>query len=116
MMKYYAHSKDSNQYQLLIDHLTQVAELSKQFAEVFGAKQLGYLAGILHDLGKYSDEFQQRIRGSKIKVDHSTAGAQWISKAESICQYLGDTKLDQHLADGSRNPLPPSAPANTEKP
>ena len=31
-------------------------------------------AGLAHDIGKYSDEFQLRLRGGK-KVDHATAGA-----------------------------------------
>ena len=38
-------------------------------------KNSGKILGLLHDLGKYSDEFQERIRGKNIKVDHSTAGA-----------------------------------------
>ena len=32
------------------------------------------MCGIAHDIGKYSDEFQLRLRGGK-KVDHATAGA-----------------------------------------
>ena len=38
-------------------------------------KNSGKILGLLHNLGKYSDEFQERIRGKNIKVDHSTAGA-----------------------------------------
>jgi len=30
----------------------------------------------MHDLGKYSEEFQQRLAGKGARVDHSTAGAQ----------------------------------------
>jgi CRISPR-associated endonuclease/helicase Cas3 len=36
---------------------------------------LAYLAGLLHDLGKYTPEFQARLEGSPKKVDHATAGA-----------------------------------------
>lgn len=32
------------------------------------------MCGLAHDIGKYSDEFQLRLRGGK-KVDHATAGA-----------------------------------------
>jgi len=98
-MEYIAHTNDFGQTQLLKDHLNGVAELCKQFAEAFGAKDLGYLAGVIHDLGKYSEEFQQRIRGSKIRVDHSTAGAQWITKPETIRRYIGSKGLDKHLAN-----------------
>lgn len=97
-MQYYAHSTDSNEYQLLEDHLKGVAKLCQHYSEAFGVGNLGYLAGLLHDIGKYSEEFQQRIRGSKIRVDHSTAGAQWIMENDVIRKYLGTRKLDRHLA------------------
>ena len=42
---------------------------------MFNAGKIAYFTGLLHDLGKYSLEFQQRIRGKSILVDHSTAGA-----------------------------------------
>ena len=32
-------------------------------------------AGLLHDLGKYTDEFQRRVTGDAIRVDHATRGA-----------------------------------------
>lgn len=31
--------------------------------------------GLLHDIGKYTDEFQRRITGEAIRVDHATRGA-----------------------------------------
>ena len=33
------------------------------------------MAGLLHDVGKYSREFQARLSGEVGRVDHSTAGA-----------------------------------------
>lgn len=83
---------------MLKDHLEGVADRSMRFAQVFGAGYLGYLAGILHDIGKYSFEFQQRIRGDTIRVDHSTAGAQWVANDETVRTYLGTTHLDRYLA------------------
>ncbi|MGI6562831.1 MAG: CRISPR-associated helicase Cas3' [Clostridia bacterium] len=56
------------------------AKLASDFASVFGCKDLGYLCGLVHDIGKYSQEFQKRIRGHSIYVDHSTAGAIEIYK------------------------------------
>jgi len=75
---YYAHSTDSqdkNNWQLLKDHLENVANCTSGFARKFDAEQFGYAAGLLHDIGKYSPEFQRRLDGAKIRVDHSTAGA-----------------------------------------
>src|SRR5262249_17514747 len=44
-------------------------------AAKFGAAELGCLAGLLHDVGKFSKEFQRRLVGDPARVDHSTAGA-----------------------------------------
>ena len=93
---YYAHTtdkSDKSDWQLLNDHLQQVAELSSSFASDFNAGELAYVAGILHDIGKYSDKFQKRLEGSSIRVDHSTAGAVAVSeilpKAQSLLlQYI----------------------------
>lgn len=55
-------------------HLKGTGELAEAFAAEFGAAANGKLCGLAHDIGKYSDEFQLRLRGGK-KVDHATAGA-----------------------------------------
>lgn len=51
--------------------------LAGGFAQVFGHLDDGLLAGLVHDLGKYSDAFQRRIQDPDHSglVDHSTAGA-----------------------------------------
>jgi CRISPR-associated endonuclease/helicase Cas3 len=77
-MSFYAHSghhTDKSDWQPLDDHLTQVGALAGRFASRFGAETLGQAAGLLHDLGKYTDEFQRRISGDYGRVDHSTWGA-----------------------------------------
>ena len=53
----------------------QVADLARERAAQFGAGEWGAVAGLLHDLGKYSDAFQARLEGRSGRVDHSTAGA-----------------------------------------
>jgi len=55
-MKYYAHSlpgRPQEEWQLLEDHLRNVAEMAREFASEFGAGEWGYLAGLWHDLGKH---------------------------------------------------------------
>lgn len=92
--------------QSLYDHLTGTAQIAKRLADKFGLSMCGELIGLVHDLGKYSQAFQQYIRDSvkasnytqlgldedeeadklleKIEkpkrgsVDHSTAGGQWL--------------------------------------
>ena len=80
-MKYIAHC-DEGREQSILDHLQGTAEKARDFAEVFGKGDWGYCCGMLHDIGKYSDKFQRRIRGEEIKVDHATAGAR-------VCMELG---------------------------
>lgn len=71
-------------------HLENVARLAKQFADTFGCGDFGECAGLLHDIGKFRDDFQVYIRlasgnetesdatsPSNQKVDHSAAGAIW---------------------------------------
>lgn len=91
--KYYAHSLDGkapSDWQPLEEHLKNVAEMASSFADAYGAGEWGYLAGLWHDIGKYSDEFQKML-GAKEgndahietkpgRVDHSTAGAQHAFK------------------------------------
>jgi HD superfamily phosphohydrolase YqeK len=59
--QFYAHSKEGEppeHWHRLDDHLNKVAEMARNFANDFGAGDWGYLAGLWHDLGKYSQEFQ----------------------------------------------------------
>ncbi|WP_204723348.1 CRISPR-associated endonuclease Cas3'' [Fastidiosibacter lacustris] len=75
---YYAHSgnlMDKSDWQLLSDHLQTVADIAWHNARYTGCEGLAALAGLLHDLGKYTKEFQARLEGSSRKVDHATAGA-----------------------------------------
>lgn len=74
--QYFAHiSQDQSRRQTVLDHLEGTAKLAAEFASAFDAEEQGYLAGIAHDIGKYSQEFQRRLQGENIRVDHSTAGA-----------------------------------------
>jgi CRISPR-associated endonuclease Cas3-HD len=71
-------------------HLERVALRTSQFAAMFGAEDWGRLAGMWHDLGKYSAQFQDYLRQQNgfeahleqtSRVDHSTAGAQLASQS-----------------------------------
>ncbi len=95
-MKYIAHQRDSDKTkQSLKNHLSNVAQLAKNNASKIGLPQHGELIGLLHDLGKYSQQFQDYLNSAvgnidpdadeytnakamKGKIDHSSAGAQLI--------------------------------------
>lgn len=78
---YFAHSgnhSDRSDWQSLPVHLENVACIAEKSAAVFGAARAGRLAGLFHDLGKYTAAFQDVLAGKSIRVDHSTAGAAMI--------------------------------------
>ncbi|MFB9276427.1 CRISPR-associated helicase Cas3' [Cohnella cellulosilytica] len=68
-------------------HLLEVRQLAEGSGEKIGVRHIAGLAGVLHDLGKYTREFQQYLeeavknpdappkRGS---VDHATAGGRLL--------------------------------------
>ena len=92
---YIAHvRKADGQPQFLQTHLTETAEIAKLLAAKLDLDQAGELLGLMHDFGKYSRKFQKYIHDETglfnpdlddeestpngSKVDHSTAGAQWV--------------------------------------
>lgn len=106
---YIAHVRTTDQHkQTVATHLQEVAEISKQLAAKINVPEAGELIGLLHDFGKYSADFQNYIKsatdllnpnfdedyvdakGLKGKIDHSTAGAQWIY--QTLSQHGGKGK------------------------
>ena len=85
-MTYFAHSgerPDRSDWQRLDHHAISVARLAAKFATPCGLARAAYLAGLLHDLGKYTPAFQKRLSGGDGAVDHSTAGAAHILELAS---------------------------------
>lgn len=80
-------SEDGSRRELVCDHLHEVAEMASHFAKPFGAESWAYAAGLAHDIGKYSAEFQKRILDGGPKVDHSTAGATVLWETHPLLAY-----------------------------
>ena len=93
--QYIAHVRHgSDVKQSLATHLTETAAIAKMLAAKLGLDLAGELLGLMHDFGKYSLKFQKYIYDATglinpdlddeestpggSKVDHSTAGAQWV--------------------------------------
>jgi len=109
------HDKRRNKAQPLHVHLSEVSLLAMGYAIKLGLPRCAELIGLLHDLGKYSDEFQIYLKSAvglldqdvdeeavdpierKGKVDHSTAGAQWIWRELGI-QGTGGRVAAQFLS------------------
>lgn len=83
MEEFIAHLAEDGRVHGLDEHLRVTARLASEFATEFGCGEWGQVAGLWHDLGKYSDQFQRYIRSvndpdahvGKNGGDHSTAGA-----------------------------------------
>ncbi|RTL86129.1 MAG: CRISPR-associated helicase Cas3' [Hyphomicrobiales bacterium] len=107
---WYAHSllnSPKSKWQPLAEHLLSTAALASQRAEKFGAARAANLAGSLHDLGKYTREFQKRLEGGA-RVDHATAGAH---EAISLAQHPEDklvAEIVAHAIAGHHVGLPDS--------
>ncbi|MDM5279584.1 CRISPR-associated helicase Cas3' [Paenibacillus silvae] len=87
-MTYIAHIRQKdNEIQTVQAHLIEVQQEAEQAGEKIGIKNLAGITGLLHDMGKYTEQFRDYIqeavanpdkpprRGS---VDHSTAGGKLI--------------------------------------
>jgi CRISPR-associated endonuclease/helicase Cas3 len=95
--EFLAHVYTSNgERQTLETHLKGVAALCLKFASNMGLETAGELIGLVHDLGKHSEEFQNYLKSAiglpnpdedeefvdakrlKGKIDYSAAGEQWV--------------------------------------
>lgn len=84
MEKFLAHIRDDNgEVQTINEHLKNTGSLAAQFAaDPF--RPLAEYAGLIHDIGKYRDGFQNRIQGkSSLPCEHACIAAQEIHKREN---------------------------------
>ncbi len=117
LSQFIAHYRDFDKNtQSVAEHLNGVGDICKSLTEKIGLPEVGLILGLLHDIGKYSLEFQQYIQSAtgllkpendafidaslkKGRIDHSTAGAQWIwncSNNSFIGQVLAVCLVSHH--------------------
>lgn len=88
-MEYIAHTKEnSSEKQSLKTHSEEVAALAAVFAPPH-LKSAAYIGGLIHDIGKYSPEWQAYIRGEGEQVPHSYAGACELDKRDPDGKLFG---------------------------
>ncbi len=120
-LEYFAHyRKADNEIQFLWQHLSKTASLNRNRCEKINLPLLGELLGLLHDIGKYSLLFQHYFLSgigkieighehyidpiaNRGKIDHSTAGGQYLWKNSNetpirqlICQIASLCLISHH--------------------
>ena len=118
-MEFYAHSTqtpDRSDWESIPVHHARVAHLAQILGAQAGIAKAAELAGRLHDLGKYAPDFQRRLAGVDIRVDHSSAGAVLVlQEAERHARESGDGEalvagqLIAHAIAGHHAGLPDTA-------
>lgn len=72
------HEDETIEYEPLTNHLYGTANKTTERCSKFGARAWGKILGLFHDMGKACQDFQQKIQGLDISVDHPAHGAQYI--------------------------------------
>ncbi len=88
--RFYAHSTSNpskSDWQSLKEHLEEVGRRAAEKADAFGGSVVARAAGVTHDVGKYTEKFQERLEGEIPRVDHATWGA-WLLRE----RYKGPDK------------------------
>ena len=114
MTVWYAHSRNTvGKHHRLRDHLTSVSTLARDFLDGYPGAEEAALAGMLHDLGKYGDRFQARLRGEESGLDHWSQGA-WValSQHRAVAAALAIEGHHIGLQQGNKNSLGRLLPDN----
>lgn len=98
-MEYPAHIRnvDGKKYiQTVEEHCHGVAEIAAELLSDIGLEKTAYLAGMVHDLGKFSENFKNYIEkaadGEKVQrgsVNHTFAGVRFLLEKHSDEQLSG---------------------------
>ena len=95
--QYYAHISQDGDRQTVMEHLRGTAEQASLCLTAVGLESSAYLAGLVHDLGKFTETFQDYLeagdssmRGSVI---HTFQGCRYLLE-----QVSANSELDDFLA------------------
>ena len=75
-IEYYARSENSKgEKETVSFHLQRVSKLAAIYAKIFFCEQEAKIAGMYHDFGKYSDDFQGVLKKEVKGINHAIPGA-----------------------------------------
>ena len=102
-----AHIRDDGETQSVKEHSLNTAILTKKYLEFVNLALVGYICGLLHDIGKLQKLFDDYINKltvlSRGSIDHSYAGAKYLislaandKKAEIAAISMAHTIVSHH--------------------
>lgn len=99
-MPYYAKSKNAAGKQPTNkEHLRAVSDLAYKYGQSCACGNAAYLAGLLHDFGKYSALFQDVLEGRASNIDHAMPGAAFLNhstKGRMACRPVVEAINGHH--------------------
>jgi CRISPR-associated endonuclease Cas3-HD len=95
---YYARSikgKPREEWQTVESHIEGVSKLAEGFLAPYNLSKAGLISALLHDIGKYGDDFIHRLEAAargedEFKCDHAVYGAKYLQNHSAFF----DTKYD----------------------
>ncbi|MEV6802792.1 CRISPR-associated helicase Cas3' [Micromonospora rifamycinica] len=83
----------SGRWHSLVDHLRSTAVLARQFAAPFGGGEVAYWLGALHDVGKASCGWQDKLAvvgstGGAVGIDHKSLGTR-VAQERGLGPFAG---------------------------
>ena len=83
LMDFIAHISENNErIQTVREHIFETARLCSEFGKDLCIENICYLSGLLHDIGKLTQDFTDYIQGknnySRGEIDHAFAGAKYL--------------------------------------
>ena len=92
-----AHVRKNGDIQSVEEHCKHTAQITSVVLSDHGLMNTGYLAGLLHDMGKYSQAFHNYIMDSfygkpviKGSIVHTFAGVRLLLEYLPDCQFALD--------------------------
>jgi CRISPR-associated helicase Cas3/CRISPR-associated endonuclease Cas3-HD len=94
-------------------HLASVSQLARKFLAGHPGADEAALAGMLHDLGKYGDRFQNRLKGMDSGLDHWSQGASLaLTQFQAVAAALAIQGHHIGLQRGNKDSLRQLLPEN----
>lgn len=100
-MEFYSRKNMNGDLEILENHLKRTSELAQEFAQEFNNEKIGKILGLIHDVGKRTENFQKVLSGKLTKIDHAIVGGILLNninycKSKKIREILSNIVSSHH--------------------